>query len=69
MVLKPEEWHLLNSGGQRVKTLVNGIMDRGRYAIEWNGIDVHERYVGSGIYFYRLQAGEYVSIKRMVLLK
>jgi hypothetical protein len=39
-------------------------MNAGSYSIVWNG----ENYA-SGVYFYRLQAGDYIETKKMVLLK
>ena len=50
--------------GRVVGTLVNGTQNAGKYSIEFNA----SRYA-SGVYFYRLQAGDNVSIKKMVLLK
>jgi hypothetical protein len=54
---------IFNTLGQEVVTLVNERRSPGRYQIQWNG------NVSSGIYFYRLQAGEYVETKKMILLR
>jgi len=50
--------------GQKVKTLFYGDEAPGRYSITFNG----EQYA-SGVYFYRLRAGDYVQTKKMILLK
>jgi hypothetical protein len=48
--------------GQIVGTLVDGFKEPGHYQFQWNA------NVASGIYFYRLQAGEFVDTKKMILL-
>jgi hypothetical protein len=60
---------IFNIKGQLINTLVNGFMREGYHQVIWNGRDESGNPVGSGIYFYRLIAGEYVSIRRMVLMK
>ncbi len=50
--------------GRLVKTLVNKIVNSGDYNINFDASDI-----ASGIYFYRLQAGDFVQSKKMILLK
>ena len=50
--------------GQRIATLVNSYMNAGAYAIPFDGANL-----ASGVYFYRLEAGSYKFIKKMMLLK
>ncbi len=50
--------------GQRLAMLVNEATLGGRYEVKW---DAHE--YASGIYFYRLQAGEFVETKKLIVLK
>jgi len=50
--------------GREVATLVNEEKPEGTYEVEWNAAGLP-----SGVYFYRLLAGEYVNIKKMILLK
>ena len=50
--------------GQEVATLVSGQLARGNYEVRWNAPTL-----ASGIYFYRLQAGDYLETKKMILLK
>ena len=58
-----------NIKGQKVKTLVNGMCEKGTHQIVWRGNDSHNQKVSSGIYFYQIKAGNYSSIKKMVLMK
>lgn len=60
---------IFNMLGQKVRTLEPGVRDVGRYRVVWNGRDDGNRPVASGVYFYRLLAGEYTSTKKMILLK
>jgi len=53
-----------NLSGQKVATLVNGIQTAGRHSVTWDGSEA-----ASGIYFYKLSAGDHTSLKRMALLK
>ncbi len=50
--------------GQKVMTLVDSRMDAGSHIVEFNAMNL-----ASGVYFYRLEAGNYVMSKKMVLLK
>lgn len=50
--------------GREVKTLVNEFKNAGSYIVSFNGSEF-----ASGVYFYRIQAGSFVSVKRMVLIK
>ena len=50
--------------GKEVATLVNEEKPAGNYQIEFNGANLP-----SGIYFYRIQANDYVETRKMVLLK
>ncbi len=55
--------------GQRVRTLMAASLPAGRHQVVWNGLDESSKQVGSGMYFYRLQAGEQVQTRRMLLVK
>ena len=50
--------------GRRVATLVNDFREAGRYNVMFNG-----RGLASGMYLYRLQAGNFVSVKKMLVIK
>jgi hypothetical protein len=60
---------IFNIVGQKVKTLVDELQDAGDKSIHWDGKDDNGNQVSSGIYFYRIQAGDYSETKGMVLLK
>jgi len=53
-----------NSIGQEVATLVNGQLQAGSYRVTLNAANL-----ASGVYLYRLQAGAFSSVRKMVLLK
>jgi CotH protein/lamin tail-like protein/chitobiase/beta-hexosaminidase-like protein/parallel beta helix pectate lyase-like protein/type IX secretion system substrate protein len=55
--------------GQEVITLVNKYEDKGRKTVLWNGRDNFNNKVSSGIYFYRISAGDWNDIKKMILMK
>lgn len=60
---------IFNLLGQEVRTLVNERLSTGEHIIRWNGRDNLGRKVDSGVYFYRLQAGDFVETKKLLLLK
>jgi hypothetical protein len=53
-----------NLAGQLVETLVDGRMNAGHYVVNWDAFSV-----SSGVYFYKLQVGDYVATRKMNLLK
>ena len=63
------ELSIYNLLGQRVAALVDEPMPAGVYRTVWYGRDESGRHVATGIYFYRLEADEFVATKKMVLLK
>jgi hypothetical protein len=48
---------------------VDGVRDAGNYNVFWNGRDANGRLLPSGVYFYRIQAGDFVQTRKMVLVK
>jgi hypothetical protein len=50
--------------GREVATLVNGIEEPGYKSVQWDASGV-----ASGIYFYRLQAGDFVATKKLLLIR
>ncbi len=60
---------IYNIAGQEIRTLVEEEQAPGYYSVSWDGRDGLGKEVSSGIYFYRLQAGSYTEIKKMILLK
>ena len=55
---------LFNILGQETATLVNEEQKAGYRSIEWNAT-----HCASGVYFYRLEAGNFTSVKKLLLLK
>lgn len=55
--------------GREVKTLVNQNVNAGNIRVDWNGDDNYGNKVASGAYVYRITAGNFVSTKKMLLLK
>ena len=55
--------------GRRVTTLVDADQPAGTHRVLWNGTDDNGNVVATGIYLYRLQAGDRVLSKKMLLLK
>jgi flagellar hook assembly protein FlgD len=60
---------IFNILGQKVMTIERGIHDARRYTVRWDGINENGVRVASGVYFYRLLAGDHVSTKKMVMVK
>ncbi len=58
-----------NVRGQKVKTLCNTMLAKGKHTVAWNGRDDHNRQVSSGIYFYRLSTPEGSFTNKMMLMK
>jgi hypothetical protein len=58
-----------NVKGEIVSTIADRQMSEGHKEFIWTAVDNSGRAVSSGVYFYRLVAGEFVQTKKMVLLK
>ena len=55
--------------GEKVATLVDKKQQTGSYEVSWNGQDSIGRMVGSGVYFYKIEAGDFVKTHKMMLLR
>jgi len=55
--------------GNEIKTLINDYREVGQYTINWDGTNHTGQFVSGGIYFYKLQAGDFIQTKKMVLLR
>ena len=60
---------IYNILGQKVRTLVDEPKEAGHYSVLWDGKDNSGKEMASGVYFYRLAAGTFNSIRRMVFLR
>lgn len=63
------ELAVFNLAGQQVATLVEGVREGGSYAINWDGRDDRGQELASGVYLYRLRAGERMETRRLLLLR
>jgi hypothetical protein len=55
--------------GRLVRTLADGVFEAGPHDVPWDGTNSAGEPLGSGVYFYRLEAGDRTHEGRMVLLK
>lgn len=69
----PEQVHVVlrvyTALGEEVATLVNQVQPLGRYSVSFSGVSPTGGQLASGIYFYRLHAGEFVAMRKMIILK
>ena len=63
---KPEnvKIEVFNTLGQRVETLVNKKMQAGYYNVDFNATNL-----ASGVYMYKIDAGKFQDVKKMILLR
>ena len=61
--------NVFNTRGSLVRRLIDKLQALGTYTVAWDGTDSSGHKVASGVYFYRMQAGEFVQTRKMVLLK
>ncbi len=69
----PETGHavlrIFNVSGQEIRTLANGKYEAGYHSVRWDGRDWSGNSVSSGVYIYQLQAGSFIEVKKMSLLR
>jgi hypothetical protein len=56
--------NIYNVNGQLIETLVDAHQDAGTYSVQWTAIDA-----SSGIYLYKLIAGDYTEVRKCMLLR
>jgi hypothetical protein len=61
--------NIYDINGTLVRTLQEGTKSAGRYEAIWDGKNNTGNKVGSGVYFYRIQANSFSQVKKMILLK
>jgi len=60
---------IYNSRGQLITHLVNERQSAGRYKTKWDGVDKFGQYAPSGVYIYQIKAGDFISSRKLILLK
>ena len=60
---------IFNIRGALVRTLINDPLPKGAHSSVWNGTDHQGNPSASGVYFYKLSAGSFESVRKMVLIK
>lgn len=65
----PVNLTIYNTLGRRVTTLVDEQLPAGEHLAQWDGTDASGHTVASGLYLYRLDAGEFTEGRKMLLVK
>ena len=65
----PVRLDIFDVRGRHVQTLVSAEQIAGQHTSIWSGIDTNGQQVATGVYFARLQAGNYAQTIKMVLLR
>jgi hypothetical protein len=60
---------IYNIKGQKIKDLFSDHLPAGEHSMVWSGRDNRDRYVASGVYYYRITTGNDSTVKKMLLLK
>ena len=60
---------IFDSRGRRIRTLINDVQQPGRKTVEWHGINDRGNPVANGIYYYRLDAGQFSRTRKLVLVR
>ena len=66
---KPVYVKIYNLNGKEIKALVGGYRNAGSYQVVWDGTNNLGQKISSGIYVYRLQAGEFSKSVKMTLIQ
>ena len=60
---------IYNIAGNKVKTLVSKEHQPGRYKVQWNATNESGAPVATGMYIYKIRAKDFVSVKKLLLMK
>jgi flagellar hook assembly protein FlgD len=55
--------------GQEVKILLSKEITPGVYSVDWNGTNNYGDQLSSGVYFYRIEAGDFIQTKKILFVK
>ncbi len=65
----PVSLKVYDLGGRLVSSLVDGLKEPGNHTAHWDGKDLDGREVKSGVYFYRLTAGDCSACRKLTVLR
>lgn len=65
----PVQLEVFNLMGQRVLLLVDAVQDAGSYELQWDGNNENGLPFASGIYLYRIRAGDFTDVRKMLLVR
>jgi hypothetical protein len=60
---------IYNVLGQEVRTLINRQQEAGYKTVVWDGLNNYGSRAASGVYIYRIEAGDFVQARKMILMK
>ena len=60
---------VFNVLGEEIASLIDIDQPAGSYNVNWDGRDHFGRQVGSGLYFYRIEAGDFARTRKMMLMR
>jgi hypothetical protein len=60
---------VFDAAGRQVRMLVDSVLEPGEHRARWDGRNGQGAWVGSGIYFYRLEAGDFSDTRQLVWLR
>ncbi|MGB5108033.1 MAG: FlgD immunoglobulin-like domain containing protein [Candidatus Zixiibacteriota bacterium] len=60
---------IINTAGQKVATVLNGVMSAGRHQVRWDGKDGSGNQVSSGVYLYKFESAGFTETRKMLLVK
>jgi len=55
--------------GRKIRTLVSNYLDVGNHVVTWDGLNEDGANVASGMYVYRIEAGDFIDYRKMLLVR
>lgn len=65
----PVRVSIYNLNGGLVRVLMDGPLQAGQHSYSWDGLGIDGSVVDSGIYFYRVESGDFANTRKMTLLR
>ncbi len=60
---------IYNALGREVRTLVDGMMPKGHHRVIWDGRDRKGNLMPSGVYLCQFQAGPFIAVRKMLMMR